>query len=164
MPGQGIVALYCGFTVAKYRDKLRLGISRFVVGPEACPNNGPSNARIGFYLKETYGICFSATGFKPDVPRQLLTLTPGASGDFRAPWATRDGFGRISRTGGTLAITSVSGHIGFKILRVNLPVVKKGALINGKKPAQRITREGENNLITFEHALNLTAGETLSVS
>jgi uncharacterized protein (DUF608 family) len=112
----------------------------------------------------SWATLLAATGFKPDVPRQLLTLAPSATGDFRAPWATREGFGHITRTGGTLSIACVSGHLRFKSLRVNLSAVRNGALITGKKPAQRVTREGGNSLITFDHALNVAAGETVSVS
>ena len=112
----------------------------------------------------SWATLLAATGFKPDVPRQLLTLAPTTPGDFRAPWATRDGFGHISRTGSMLAITCVSGHLRFKSLRVNLSAVRNGALLTGKKPAQRMAREGENSVITFEHALNVAAGETVSVS
>ena len=105
----------------------------------------------------------AATGFKPDLPHQTLTLTPRAPGDFHAPWVTREGFGRLSRTGKAIQLTCLSGHIAFRVLRVNLPTISRGATINGKKPGQRITRENSMNIITCDRPLTISVGQTLVI-
>ena len=106
----------------------------------------------------------AATGFKPNMPQQTLTVSPSAPGDFHAPWATNQGFGRISRRGMALQLRCLSGQIRFQILRVNLPAVNRGAIINGKKPLQRVTHEDGITVITYDQPLTVSAGQTLIVA
>ena len=106
----------------------------------------------------------AATGFKPNMPQQTLTLMPRVPGDFHAPWVTRDGFGRISRRGRAIELTCVSGRISFQTLRVDLPAVSHGVMIDGKKPDQRIMRENGITIITCDQSLKLSAGETLIIA
>ena len=55
----------------------------------------------------SWATLITATGFKPDVPRQTLAVAPTAPGDFHAPWATASGFGKISRSRQTLSVARV---------------------------------------------------------
>ncbi|MGC9261265.1 MAG: GH116 family glycosyl hydrolase, partial [Phycisphaerae bacterium] len=112
----------------------------------------------------SWATLLAATGFKPDVPRQTLALTPSVPGDFHAPWVTKEGFGHISRVGKTIVIRCASGQISCKILRVNLPTVQRGVVIAGQKPAQQVTHDGEVTVITLSGTGRLAAGQVMVIS
>ncbi len=112
----------------------------------------------------SWATLLGATGFKPDFPRQTLTLAPEVAGDFHAPWVTDQGFGHITRRGPALQLRCLSGQISFQILRVNLPKVSHGAIKNGKNPGQRITHEDSMTIITYDQPLTVSASETLIIA
>jgi uncharacterized protein (DUF608 family) len=109
----------------------------------------------------SWATLLAATGFKPDVPHQTLTVAPTAPGDFRAPWATASGFGTISRAGRTLSIHCAHGTLGLRTLK--LAMVAQSAHIDAKPLAARPTRTGEGVTLEFAGPVTLAANQTLTI-
>ena len=113
----------------------------------------------------SWATLIAATGFKPDVPRQTLTVAPTAPGDFHAPWATASGFGTISRSGRTLSIVCVSGKLTFQRLQVNLANPGKLAVrLAGRVLAWKPVLQGTAIVYAFTHPVSIEAGQTLTVA
>ena len=47
----------------------------------------------------SWATLLAATGFKPDLPNQTISILPKVDGNFHAPWVTMSGFGTIRRDG-----------------------------------------------------------------
>jgi hypothetical protein len=80
----------------------------------------------------SWATLLAATGFKPDVPAQALTIAPTAPGDFQAPWAMPSGFGRISRRNQALTVSCEYGTLTFKTLKVNLAKASPAVRVAGR--------------------------------
>lgn len=106
----------------------------------------------------------TATGFKPDVPRQTLTLLPMAPGDFHAPWVTASGFGSISRKGEALSIACASGKLSFKKLQVNLAKPRPSIRLASRTVNAKVSRQMNATTVEFDQPLSIEAGQTLSVN
>ena len=106
----------------------------------------------------------TATGFKPDVPRQTLALAPMAPGDFHAPWVTASGFGNISRKRDVLSIACASGKLSFKKLKVSVANPKPRVQLAGRMVNCKATRQGTVTAVEFEQPLSIEAGQILTVS
>ncbi len=111
----------------------------------------------------SWATLLAATGFKPDWPREMLTLAPSVSGDFHAPWVTREGFGRVSRAGNSIALHCAWGQLRLRIIRTNLPAVATGAMLDGKGVPQNISRKSNGAVITLDEPITLTTGQTLEI-
>jgi uncharacterized protein (DUF608 family) len=99
----------------------------------------------------SWATLLAATGFKPDVPNQSLTILPAVPGDFRAPWAMTSGFGTISRSGRALEIhctfgalemrsiklrgTPQSVHLGTRILKASITPSEDMSVVEFSAPA-----------------------------
>ena len=110
----------------------------------------------------SWATLLAATGFKPDVPSQALTLTPAIEGDFRAPWATATGFGTLSRNGQTLALECVEGSLGLRTLR--LAMAAQSARLEGKTIATTVSKTDEGVTLEFASPVTLAAGQTLTIA
>ena len=111
----------------------------------------------------SWATLLAATGFKPDWPREMLTLAPSVSGDFHAPWVTSEGFGRVSRAGNSIALHCAWGQLRLRIIRTNLPAVATGAMLDGKAVPQNISRKSNGVVITLDEPITLTTGQTLEI-
>jgi uncharacterized protein (DUF608 family) len=109
----------------------------------------------------SWATLLAATGFKPDVPNQTLTIAPTAPGDFRAPWAAASGFGTISRTGHTLSIHCAHGTLGLRALK--LAMAAQSAHLGTKALATTTTKTGEGVTLEFASPVSLAANQTLSI-
>ena len=112
----------------------------------------------------SWATLIAATGFKPDVPRQALTVAPTAPGDFHAPWATALGFGRIGRTGQTLSIGCSYGKLTFKKLQVNTANPKPAVRLAGRAVAAQAMQQENLTAIEFARSVSIGAGQTLTVA
>ena len=111
----------------------------------------------------SWSTLLAATGFKPDWPREMLTIAPAVVGDFQAPWVTSGGFGRISRIKHSIALDCVCGQMRLKIIRTNLAAVTTGAVLDGKAPPQSIARKTGGTIITLDRPITIAAGQTLEI-
>ncbi|HVH85083.1 MAG TPA: GH116 family glycosyl hydrolase, partial [Terriglobales bacterium] len=102
----------------------------------------------------------SATGFKPDVPRQMLSLLPNARGDFHAPWATASGFGTVGRRAQMLSLHCAFGKISFAKVQVNLTSPSLKAKLEGRALQSTQSAEGEVITIEFAQPISVQAGQT----
>jgi hypothetical protein len=106
----------------------------------------------------------TATGFKPDAPRETLAIAPTAPGDFHAPWVTGSGFGKLSRKAQSLLVACAAGKLTFKKLQVNLANPKPAVLLAGRPVAAVATRQGSITTIEFAQPVSIEAGQTLTVT
>jgi len=106
----------------------------------------------------------TATGFKPDVPREMLAIAPTVPGDFHAPWVTGSGFGKLGRKGQTLSVACAAGKLTFKKLQVNLANPKPAVLLAGRPVAGAATRQGAITTIEFAQPVTIETGQTLTVT
>jgi uncharacterized protein (DUF608 family) len=111
----------------------------------------------------SWATLLAATGFKPDCPLEMLTLAPGVSGDFHAPWVTSGGFGRIRRVGNSILLNCAWGQMRLKIIHTNLSALTNGAVLSGKILPQRISRKPDGTRITLDQPITLTTGQTLQI-
>jgi len=105
----------------------------------------------------------AATGFKPDMPAQTLTITPTVLVDFHAPWAMASGFGQISRKGNSLTVECQSGSLSFKKLTVNVGGNHPTVRLAGRKMETKATRDGGVVTLEFAQAVTLQAGQICAV-
>jgi hypothetical protein len=112
----------------------------------------------------SWATLLSATGFKPDVPRQMLTLAPKAPGDFHSPWVMASGFGRIARSGRALSIATVAGKLTFQKLQVNLAGPNPMVRLAGRSLTAKATRQDSLTVLEFAQPVSITAGQTLTVA
>jgi uncharacterized protein (DUF608 family) len=111
----------------------------------------------------SWATLLAATGFKPDMPNQSLAIVPGVRGDFRAPWVTSTGFGRITRSGQMLAIACQSGSLTLKTLKVNLANADPQVHLEDRLLDSRTTRDGSITTIQFVKPVSINRGQTLSL-
>jgi hypothetical protein len=111
----------------------------------------------------SWATLLAATGFKPDFPRNHLTLTPSAPGDFHAPWVTANGYGRISRKKNQLTLECLSGQLTFKTLKVNVPSENPRVRITGTTANSRISRADGTTTIEFTNVITLNHTQTCTV-
>ncbi len=109
----------------------------------------------------SWATLLAASGFKPDMPRQALKLTPAIDGNFRAPWAMASGFGTISRVGQRLEIECVEGSLGFRVLSLTMPA--QFARLDGKILSVRMNKTDTSVTLEFASPVTLVAGQTLSI-
>jgi uncharacterized protein (DUF608 family) len=109
----------------------------------------------------SWATLLAATGFKPDLPNQSLTLLPNAPGDFHAPWATSKAFGTLRRTGKTLSLSCTSGTLEFQSLKLPLPTPT--AKIATRTLLARTSTKDGITLLEFSTPVSLSAGQTLVV-
>ena len=109
----------------------------------------------------SWATMLAASGFKPNVPNQTLSIVPGAPGNFRAPWVTASGFGTISRTGKRMSIHCAYGTLGLR--RLKLPMAAGAARIGAKPLAAHATKDGEGVKLEFSSPVSLGAGQTLTI-
>ena len=103
----------------------------------------------------------AATGFKPDVPGQTLTLMPTAPGDFHAPWVTASGFGTIRQVGDELSIDCAQGELDFK--RLKLRRAPKRAQLGARILKTVIHEEQGGATVEFPATATLLAGQRLTL-
>jgi hypothetical protein len=104
----------------------------------------------------------AATGFKPDAAHKSLGVVPAVPGDFRAPWVTAWGFGRISRKGQTLSIHCAYGKLDVNSLKLRSD--PQSIRIGGEALATRTKKAADVITLEFSSPLSLVAGQTLSIS
>lgn len=107
----------------------------------------------------SWATLLAATGFKPDLPAQLLVIAPTAPGDFHAPWVMVSGYGRISRKNQTLTLFCESGALSFRKLQVNLPGPRLSVRIAGRKVAVSPSQEGRYTMLEFSELISIRAGQ-----
>jgi len=110
----------------------------------------------------SWATILAASGFKPDVANQALTIAPGAPGDFHAPWVMAQGFGTIGRAGRTMTIRCAHGTLGLRTLK--LATAAAGARIGGKTLEAKAVKNGEGVTLQFESPVTLAAGQTLTIA
>ena len=110
----------------------------------------------------SWATMLAASGFKPDVPQETLSILPGAPGDFHAPWVTASGFGTIARVGKTMSIRCAYGMLGFRKLK--LATSAEGARMGTKALTAKSVKSSTGVTLEFGSAVNLGAGETLLIA
>jgi uncharacterized protein (DUF608 family) len=111
----------------------------------------------------SWSTLLAATGFKPNLPQEMLTIAPAVPGDFHAPWVTSGGFGRISKMGDAIKLDCVYGRIRLRIIRTNVSAVASGAVLDGKPVPQSIAKRADGTVMTFDHPITLSSGQTLEI-
>jgi uncharacterized protein (DUF608 family) len=109
----------------------------------------------------SWATLLAASGFKPDMASQTLTLTPAIAGDFRAPWVTPSGFGTLSRNGQTLALNCVQGSLSLRALRV---AAAQSARLDGKALTVTPRHTAEGVILAFASPVTLSEGQTLTIA
>jgi hypothetical protein len=109
----------------------------------------------------SWATLLAATGFKPDVPNQSLTLIPAAPGDFHAPWATASGFGSISRTGRALSIHCAYGVLELKSLKVRL--APNSVRVGPRTLEASITTAEDSAIVEFSTPISIRTDQTLTL-
>lgn len=113
----------------------------------------------------SWATMLAASGFKPDMAQQTLTIAPGIAGDFHAPWVMASGFGTIRRSGDTLSIRCSRGEL--KLRRLRVPWAVASAQLEGKEGKvveARVASGGEGTVLEFASPLTITAEQTLTIS
>ena len=111
----------------------------------------------------SWATLLGATGFKPHLPAETLTLTPGSPGDFHAPWATASGFGSIERKGEALSVLCRSGKLSFKTLKVRSEGIRGLITFDGTLLQSTLSPDGALTNIVLSRALELSAGQTVTI-
>ncbi len=112
----------------------------------------------------SWTVLLSATGFKIDVPKEMLTIAPTSVGEeFRAPWSSSTGWGRFTQTDRYFELRCESGELSFKSLRLNLPKDNLVASINGRKLDSTTGHDVGLVVLQLPQSVTLTAGEVLTV-
>ncbi len=109
----------------------------------------------------SWATLLGATGFKPDMPSQSLTIVPNAPGDFHAPWITASGFGTIRRIGPALSIHCVSGTLDLRSLK--LKQAPRSIRIGTQAVATKTVEGRHTATIEFSPVQSLTANRTLTI-
>ena len=104
----------------------------------------------------SWATMLAASGFKPDVANEALSILPGAPGDFHAPWVTDQGFGTIGRAGRTISIRCAYGTL--RLRKLKLAMAEAGARIGGKTLAAKVVKSGDGVTLEFESQVTLAAG------
>jgi hypothetical protein len=102
--------------------------------------------------------------FKPDIPRQMLTIAPKAPGDFHAPWVMGTGFGQIARTGRMLSVSTVAGTLAFRRLQVDVTRPNPVARLSGRAVSAKATRQAPLTMLEFAQPVSIEAGQTLTIA
>ncbi len=110
----------------------------------------------------SWATLLAATGFKPDVPHEALTLMPAAPGDFHAPWVMASGFGSIRREGERLSIACTSGSLTLRRLRLSKPPLQ--VRMDGTALRAQMRQEGAATVVELDEAVRLQAGEMLELA
>lgn len=112
----------------------------------------------------SWATLLAATGFKPNLPAETLTLTPGAPGDFHAPWATAFGFGSIERKGNALSVLCRSGKLSFKTLKVPAKGIRGLLALDGSPLQATPSPDGPLMRIDLSRALEISAGQSITIT
>jgi uncharacterized protein (DUF608 family) len=111
----------------------------------------------------SWATLLGATGFKPDLSAEMLTLTPGIRGDFRAPWATPFGFGSVERKADAMHIICRHGQLPLKTLKVNRRGVRGVISLDGRSLDSAAAVEGALIRIDCRRRVVLAAGQTITI-
>lgn len=111
----------------------------------------------------SWATLLAATGFKPDLPVQLLAIAPGAPGDFHAPWVMASGFGSVIRKGGVLTINCRAGALEFKKLRLKIPRKNPVIRLSGRVIAAKATQEDGVTTLDFAQPISIQAGQSCTI-
>lgn len=109
----------------------------------------------------SWATLLAATGFKPDLPHEALTLMPAAPGDFHAPWVMASGFGSIRRKGERLSITCTSGSLTLRKLRLSKP--PRQVSMDGTALRAQMRQEGAATVVELDESVQLQAGGMLDL-
>ena len=109
----------------------------------------------------SWATLLAATGFKPDMPNQSLTIIPAAPGDFRAPWATASGFGTISRTGRALSIHCAYGVLELRYLKLRLAPLS--IRVETSILAASIATAEDSAIVEFSTPISIRADQALTL-
>jgi len=110
----------------------------------------------------SWATLLAATGFKPDLPNETLTMIPTVPGDFRAPWVTSSGFGTICRTGRSLSISCAYGELRFASLK--LDVAEPRARLGNEALSARTTVKDSLTTMKFNVPIVLRADRVLTIA
>jgi uncharacterized protein (DUF608 family) len=111
----------------------------------------------------SWAVLNAATGFKPDVPRETLTIAPPVA-SVRAPWFASTGWGTLNASPRELRLGCRSGRIAFRTLRVSLTGKTFTAKLAGAPVPVTATRVGAVTVLDFGEAVSLAAGRTLAIT
>jgi uncharacterized protein (DUF608 family) len=111
----------------------------------------------------SWAILNAATGFKPDVPRDTLTVAPPLA-SVRAPWASSSGWGVLNAGPNELRIACRAGRLSFRRLRVALKGKGFSARLSGSALPFTASRDGEAANLDFGKTVTIAAGRILTVT
>jgi hypothetical protein len=113
----------------------------------------------------SWATLLAATGFKPDVPRQTLSIvSPVRQKELRAPWVGATGWGRFTQTDQKFELDCQDGSVGFKELRLALKGKNPKIRLAGQSLKGTAREEGGSLVISFAEPVTVAAGQTLVVS
>jgi uncharacterized protein (DUF608 family) len=110
----------------------------------------------------SWATMLAITGFKPDLPKKTVVISPGAPGDFRAPWVTASGFGTINRTGQTISIHCAYGKLDLKTLE--LRSTARVARLGSHTLDSKVTTSKDGITLEFMNPVSIAADQTLAIS
>jgi uncharacterized protein (DUF608 family) len=113
----------------------------------------------------SWATLLAATGFKPDVPRQILSIvSPVRLKELRAPWVGATGWGRFRQTDQQVELECHDGSIGFKELRLALKGKSPKIKLAGQTLKGTAREENGSMVISFADPVTVAASQTLVVS
>jgi hypothetical protein len=113
----------------------------------------------------SWAILLGSTGFKLDMPRQSLTISPVYDQDrMRAPWVASTAWGNFTQTPRRLDIGCLGGSLDLKELRVKLPADGLKVRLNNRLLKSKSTAEDGIAVVQLEAAFTFKAGDALVIA
>jgi uncharacterized protein (DUF608 family) len=113
----------------------------------------------------SWATLLSATGFKVDVPRGVLTVAPVIRvPEIRAPWASATAWGDFTQTSRRFELSCRAGDLALRRLRLNLPSRALTARLGGRRIPCTVSDDSGYRALDFGAPLTVSAGQSLVVS
>ena len=112
----------------------------------------------------SWATLLAATGFKPDAPRQTLTIAPAVGGpDLRAPWVHTTGWGQFVASSNRFELLCHSGTVSFAVLRLK-PSRLRAAMLNGRALVCKPVDEDGLSVLRFASPVEVREGQRLVIT
>ncbi|NMC06624.1 MAG: hypothetical protein GYA24_15510 [Candidatus Lokiarchaeota archaeon] len=111
----------------------------------------------------SWAVLLAATGFKIDVPKQVMHIAPCISGDVHAPWFSSTAWGTFSWTGSKLVIDCKAGKHVLAVLILDRKLASTSATVGGKVVRIKVTQVDDGVHVAFDIPVELVAGSSIVI-
>lgn len=113
----------------------------------------------------SWATLLALTGFKVDAPAATLSVLPVVrQEELKAPWATCTAWGTLSvLSDKALTLTSLSGELSLRRLRVNLSGHSFHVKLSGTKVSPAVSRANDVAVLDFDDTVTLREGGSLII-